>query len=117
MNSIHRVGLTIAAAIAVLTMAGALLVESYVSTQTAAVQTTASQVAATDTPTDAATATPSLEPQTIYIQPVPTPAIVTITQTARPVVVSKPKAPPPVIHVVVSAPPGTGDDDGGSGDN
>jgi hypothetical protein len=116
MNSIHRVGLTIAAAIAILTVAGALLVEGYVSTHTAAAAPTASQVVATDSPTDAATATPSLEPQTIYIQPVPTPAIVTITHAAPPAVVSKPKAPPPVIHVVVTAPPGSGDD-GGSGDN
>lgn len=115
MNSIHRVGLTIAAAIAILTVAGALLVEGYVSTHTAAAAPTASQVVATDSPTDAATETPSLEPQTIYVQPAPTPAIVTIT-TAPPAVVSKPKAPPPVIHVVVTAPPGTGDD-GGSGDD
>ena len=116
MNSIHRVGATIAGAVAILTVAGALLVEGYVSTRTAAAQATASQVAATDAPTDAAAPTPTLDPQIIYIQPVPTPAVVTITQAAPPVVVSKPKAPPPVIHVVVTAPPGT-DDDGGSGDD
>ena len=117
MNSIHRVGATIAGAVAILTVAGALLVEGYVSTRTAAAAPTASQVVATVSPTDAVSATPSLEPQTIYVQPVPTPAIVTITHTAPPVVVSKPKAPPPVIHVVVTAPPGNGDDDGGSGDD
>ena len=115
MNSIHRVGLTIAGVVAILTQAGALLVEGYLSTRTAAAAPTASPVVATDSPTDPATARPSLEPQTIYIQPVPTPAIVTVTKTAPPVVVSKPKAPPPVIHVVVTAPPGSGED--GPGDD
>ena len=113
MNSIHRVGLTIAGVVAILTVAGALLVEGYMSTRTAAAGPTASPVVATDSPTDQATPSASLEPETVYIQPVPTPAIITITKTAAPVV-SKPKAPPPVIHVVVTAPPGSGDD--GSGD-
>ena len=116
MNSIHRVGATIAGAVAILMVAGALLVEGYVSTRTAAAQPTPTQIAATDAPTDAATATPSLEPQTIYIQPGPSPEVVTITQTAPPVIQSKPLAPPPVIHVIVPAPPGTGDD-GGPGDD
>ena len=115
MNSIHRVGLMIAGAVAILTVAGALLIEGFMGTRTAAAGPAASQSVATDSPTDAPTSSTTLDPQTIYIQPFPTPAVVTITQTAPPVVQTKPKAPPPVVHVVVTAPPGSGDD--GPGDN
>jgi hypothetical protein len=114
MNSIHRVGLTIAAAVTILTVAGALLVQAYVSTRTAAAGPTASPVEATESPTDTAAPTPSLDPETVYVQAVPTPAIITIRKTAKPVVQTVPKAPPPVVHVVVTAPPGEGDD--GPGD-
>jgi hypothetical protein len=63
MNSIHRVGATIAGAVAILTVAGALLVEGYMSTRTAAAGPTASQIVATGSPIDATTATRTSSPR------------------------------------------------------
>jgi hypothetical protein len=48
----------------------------------------------------------SLEPQTIYINPMPTPAIIRVVKPAPKV------RKPPVVHIVVTAPPGGGDDGG-----
>jgi hypothetical protein len=122
MNAIHRVGLTIAAVVALLVMAGAFVVQGYTNAQREAAQASAAQP--TDTAAPTATATPelSLEPQTVYVAPVPTPAIIHVVKPAPAVVAPKPAhvqppAPqptPPVIHVVVPGPSG-GDD--GPGDN
>lgn len=90
MNSIHRIGVTIAGLATVATLAGAFVVQGYVAAQQAEAQATAQA-------TVQATASPA--PQVIYVNPVPTP------QTPAPV------QQPPVIHVVV---PGFGDDGGGS---
>jgi hypothetical protein len=121
MNAIHRVGLTIAAVVALLVVAGAFVVQGYANAQKEAAQASAAQ------PTDtqaAPTATPdlSLDPQTVYVAPVPTPAIIHVVKPAPAVVAPKPapaKPPtpqptPPVIHIVVPGPSG-GDD--GPGDN
>jgi hypothetical protein len=106
MSSVHRVGLTIAGLATTVLIAAVFVVQGYVSAQQAAA--TASANAATPTP--APTATPTLEPRTIYIDPVPTPSVISITQTAPPAARQK----PPVVHVVV--PSTGGDDDGGHDD-
>jgi hypothetical protein len=98
MRSIHRVGLTIAGIVAALAVAGAFVVDGYLSAQTAAAQATAAQQAATA----AATLQPTLDPQTIYIQPAATPPV--LTQPSPPVL-----QPIPPFRV-------EGGDDGG-GDN
>lgn len=115
MSSIHRGGLMVSAIVAALTVLGALTLDSYVSAMNAAVPATASPQALTATPTEVTTATPTLEPETIYVMPVPTPAVVTITRAAPPVIVRPgPAATPPVIHIIVPSP--TGGDDGGGDD-
>jgi hypothetical protein len=112
MNSIHRVGVTVAGLATMATMAGAFIVQGYMAAQQAGAQATAQASAAADQTTDPTTdPTESLAPQTIYVNPVPTPQV--IKATAQPV--PAPAQKPPVIHVVVPA-PGGGDDDGGSGD-
>jgi hypothetical protein len=106
MNSIHRVGLTIAGLATTALVAGVFVVQGYISAQQAATTATASAATASPDPT----ATPSLAPQTIYIDPVPTPSVISITQTAPPA----PNRKPPVVHVVV---PSTGGDDDGEHDD
>ena len=100
MNSIHRLGATIAALAAVATVAGGFFIQGYA---------TAQQVAAEATnagPTNAvAGPTASLGPEIVYVNPVPPPQVVNVTQT------QPPGSPPPVIHVVV---PSVGGDDGGA---
>ena len=104
MNSIHRVGVTIAGFATIATVAGAFVVQGYTAAQHAA-QSTA-QAPAAVAPT--ADPTETLGPQTIYVNPVPTPQVIHSTPAPGPA------GRPPVVHVVV---PGFGgDDDGGSGD-
>jgi hypothetical protein len=118
MNSIHRVGLVVAALVAILTIAGALIVQGYTSAQDAA--RASSTQAATQSSGQSATSTASLDPEIIYVAPAPTPAVITVTHTAPPAGNVPPPvnaaATPPVIHVVVTAPPGTDDGSGGGDD-
>ncbi|HEY1168861.1 MAG TPA: hypothetical protein VGE81_07820 [Candidatus Limnocylindrales bacterium] len=108
MSSIHRTGLAIAGAVAALTVTGAMFVEGYGSSQTAAAQ------AAQQVTTDAPAASSSLPPEIVYVNPTPTPGTVTITQTAPPVSgQAGTGVTPPLVHVIVPAPAG-GEDDGGS---
>ncbi|MGD0018420.1 MAG: hypothetical protein ABSD62_04120 [Candidatus Limnocylindrales bacterium] len=106
MNSIHRIGVTIAGFATVATVAGAFVVEGYTAAQKAAATATAPTAA--EDPT--ADPTMDLAPQTIYINPVPTPAVIQVVQTPPP------GQKPPVVHVIVPAPPGGDDDNGGSDD-
>lgn len=111
MNQIHRLGLTIAGVVTGLLVGGAFVVQGYVGAQSAIVGPTVSPA-----PTDSPTSTPTIEPQTIYINPVPTPATVTIVKRAAPPPVQVTPQPTPAptpspIHVVVPGP--TGDDRGG----
>ncbi len=103
MKSIHRIGLTIASLVAVVTVAGAFVVQGYVAAKQAAAQTTATQPAVQASPAAAQS------PEIVYISP-PTPA------TPAPAVAAvQPPAvqPAPVIHVIV---PSRGGDDGGLDD-
>ena len=81
MNSTHRVGVTIATVVTVATVAAAFGIRSYVATEDAAAQAR-EQVLATVPPTVGPTA--SLVPQTIYVNPLPTPQVIHVTQTAPP---------------------------------
>lgn len=103
MNSIHRIGVTIAGLATVGTVAAAFVVQGYVTADQTAHQPVAQ---ASSTATPGATAT--LGPEIVYVNPIPSPAVVHITQTQPPV------AAPPVIHVVV--PTVGGDDSQGSDD-
>ena len=123
MNSIHRVGLTIASLATILVVGGTLVVGGYMSAHTIAATATATPQP-TDAPrytlNDEPTATTTLEPQTVYIETDPTPAVVTISKPARPPVIRTvpqptPQVTPPVVHVVVPRPSG-GDDHGGGDD-
>ena len=105
MNSIHRIGMAIAGMATVATVAGAFIIEGYTSAQHTAAQATA-QASATATADPTPDPTVSLEPQTIYINPMPTPAIIRVVKPAPKV------RKPPVVHIVVTAPPGGGDDGG-----
>jgi hypothetical protein len=108
MNSIHRVGMTIAGIATVATVAGAFVAQGYIESKPAATQTP------TSTPTETATADPTpdptmdLAPQTIYVNPLPTPPVIHVT---KPAPVVRPPKKPPVIHIVVPT-PGGGDDGG-----
>jgi hypothetical protein len=104
MNSIHRIGLTIAGVATAAVISGAFVIQGYVGAQQAQAQATA-QATAADTPG----ATATLPPQTIYVNPVPSPETIHVTQTAPPLT-----GKPPVIHVIV--PSVGGGDDGGSDD-
>ena len=101
MNSIHRVGVTIAGFATVATVAGAFGVRSYVAAKDSAAQATAQTLAVAE-PTVGPTA--SLVPQTIYVNPLPTPPVTRVVQTAPP-------ARRPRIHVGV---PGSRDGEGGA---
>jgi hypothetical protein len=85
MNHIHRIGLAVAAAMASLTVMAAVAIQGSTSAPLPA-QATAAQQAAAETPaaTEAATDPATLSPETIYVQPAPTPAIVKVTRTTPP---------------------------------
>jgi hypothetical protein len=104
MNSIHRLGMTIAAMVALLTIAGAVLIQGLTSGGVA-------QANAPEQPTSDPTATdsPSLDPVVVYINPVPTPQVITVIHTPRPA--RRARATPKIVVV-----PGTGGDGGEGGD-
>jgi hypothetical protein len=118
MNSIHRVGVTIAGLVTLAVVGGAFVVQGYFAAQTAAAQATtlAVQATATDQPTRSATATPTLPPAVVYVMPKATAPVIHIIRRAKPAPTAKPgpTATPPIIHIIVPGP--TGGDDGGSGD-
>ena len=96
MNSIHRLGVTIAGLATVLTVAGAFVAQGYVAAQQASAQATAQATALA-----AASA-----PQIVYINPMPT------APPAPPAPPTPAPQPQQVIHVIV----GGGGDDGGGND-
>jgi hypothetical protein len=100
MNSVHRIGAGIAGLVSVATVAGAFFIQGY---------TTARQSVQASTQSAAVTAAPSptLGPEIVYVNPVPSQQVVNVTQTLPPA------GPPPVVHVVV---PSIGGDDGGADD-
>jgi hypothetical protein len=100
MNSVHRIGAGIATLVSVATVAGALFIQGY-STAQQSVQANSLSAAVTASPS------PTLGPEIIYVNPVPSAQVVNVTQT------QPPAGPPPVIHVVV---PSARGDDGGSDD-
>jgi hypothetical protein len=120
MNSIHRLGLAIAAVAAALTVAGALAVAGRIGAQVATSEATPIPGTAASAPET--TATPTLQPLTIYVRPAATPGIVTITGTAAPGgqtgTQASPQATPQVVRVVVPGRDrgheGSGDGNGGS---
>ena len=104
MNSIHRTGVAIAGLMAMAVMATAVFLQGGGSRDTVA------QAAAADPAAYAPTSDPtSLDTQTIYVNPVPTPKVVTVVHTPPPG--KRAKATQQVIHIVVPGP--TGDDGGG----
>ncbi len=123
MNQIHRIGLGVAVVAAVLTVAGALVVDGYVTAGKDIAQVTTTQQAPTSIPTIEPTAspTPSIDPLTVYVKPAPNPPVTRVTKPA-PVVtlvpvpnVTAPPAPvvtPPTIRVIVPSPTGEGDNGG-----
>jgi hypothetical protein len=96
-NKIHRAGLTIAGLSTAVLVAGAFVAQGYV----AAMQSVPTAVTAT--------ATPTLGPEIVYVNPAPTPAVIAVTQTAPPA------GAPPVIHVIVPSTGGEVENEG-SGD-
>jgi hypothetical protein len=119
MNQIHRIGLGVAGVAAALTVAGALVMDGYVTAGKDLAQVTASQQdpTAITTVEPAASPTPSVGPLTIYVRPAPIPPVTHVTKPA-PVVTLRPVPPvtgtpapavtPPVIHVIVPTPSGEG---------
>jgi hypothetical protein len=137
MNMIHRVGLTISGVVALLVVVGVFVVQGYTSAQADAAQAAAAQAAAQQTavqatPSPTASADATVDPLTIYVEPMPTPPPVKRANVAPPVVVvpkpqpaqpqptppqpTEPQPTPPVIHIVVTASPEPSDNSGG-GDN
>src|SRR5450759_3988897 len=107
MNQIHRIGLGVAGVAAVITVAGALVVDGYVTANQDLARATASQQDPTAITTVEPTAsqTPSIDPLTIYVRPAPIPPT-NVTKPA-PVVTPRPVPPapavtPPVINVILS---------------
>jgi len=118
MNQIHRIGLGVAGVAAVLTVAGALVVDGYVTAGKDIAQAAASQqdptTVLTVEPTDSPT--PSLDPITIYVNPAPSPPATPVTKPAAVVppapvrvapvpVTPEPVAPVPVTPEPVVTPP------------
>jgi hypothetical protein len=128
MNTIHRVGLTIAGVVALLVVGGAFVVQGYTGAKADAARAAAAQAAAAQqTASPTSTTDASLDPVTVYVEPMPTQPAVAIANPAPGGVVSRPDptpAPPtpaqptdpqptpPVIHIIVPSPSGHGDDGG-----
>ena len=112
MNQIHRIGLGVAGVAAVVTVAGALVVDGYVTANQDLARATASQQdpTAITTVEPAASPTPSVDPLTIYVRPAPIPPVTNVTKPV-PVVTPRPVPPapavtPPAIQVIVPTPRG-----------
>jgi hypothetical protein len=103
MGSIHRIGLTIAGLLTAATVGGAFVVQGYASAQEAS-------PAPTEQATAEPTASPTLEPEIVYVNPVPTPKVINVQVTPRPV------RKPPVTQAATPAPTEHEDDHGGSDD-
>jgi hypothetical protein len=123
MNTIHRVGLTIAGVVALLVVGGAFVAQGYAGAQADAARAAASQAtAAQQTASSTSTTDASLDPVTVYVEPMPTQPAVAIANPAPGVVASRPdptpaqptepQPTPPVIHIIVPSPSGHGDDGG-----
>jgi hypothetical protein len=115
MNQIHRIGLGVAGVAAVITVAGALVVDGYVTANQDLARATASQQDPTTVTTVEPTAspTPSVDPLTIYVRPVPIPPVTKVTKLA-PVATPQPVPPalavtPPATQVTVPTPRSEGD--------
>jgi hypothetical protein len=117
MNSIHRIGVTIAGLATVATVGGAFVAQGYMTAQKAAADATAqtsAQTSATSDPTADPTAT--LDPEIIYVNPVPSPAVIHVTKPARPVHTKAPVVPVVVPTLTPTGEPGEPGDNGGSDD-
>ena len=90
MNSVHRVGVAIAGIITLATIAGSLLLQGYLSAESAHLQSPAADVAAV-----------AVSPQIIYVRATRTPA-------------DQPTATPVVRTQIAQGARPVGDDDGGS---
>lgn len=97
MSSIHRIGVTIAGLATAVVVAGVFVAQGYVAAQQATPQETAQAAGR-------AAGGATLAPETVYVNPAPTPPVIRVTQTSPP-------GQPPVVHVIV---PSQGGDDGGS---
>jgi hypothetical protein len=121
MNSIHRIGLVIAGLATAVAVGGAFVVQGYVAAQRAVASAAPPAAAANVVTTPDPTASPSLDPQIVYVAPVPSPVTITVPGPAKPgakTPASTPNVPaatPPIIHVIVPTP--VGEDDGVEGDN
>jgi hypothetical protein len=106
MNSIHRLGITIAGMVALVTIAGAVIIQGLTTGGVA-------QANAPEQPTSDPTAedTASLAPVTVYINPVPTPQVITVIHTPKPA-----RRPPRATTKIVVVPSGGGDDGSEGGD-
>ena len=107
MNSISRLGVTIAGFATVLTVAGAFVVQGYMDAKDPALTPPVLASPVVDATPDP---TISLAPKTVYVNPLPTPQVIQPTRPPAP----PQAAQPPVIHIVV---PGFGGDDGGGSDD
>jgi hypothetical protein len=121
MNAIHRIGLVIAGLATVVAVGGAFVIQGYVAAQQAVASAAPPAAAANVVTTPDPTASPSLDPQIVYVAPVPSPLTITVPGPAKPGkntpnnTPNVPAATPPVIHVIVPTP--VGEDDGVAGDN
>ncbi len=105
-NSIHRVGLGIAALTVVTVVGGALVADGYLgaSSQAAVGATSATVQESLPAPTSAAQPD---SPEVVYVRPAPPPKVIHVTKPA-------PAAPPRVVHVTVPG-SGAGDDSESAG--
>jgi hypothetical protein len=121
MNSIHRFGLFIAGLATAVAVGGAFVVQGYVAAQQAVASAAPPAAAANVVATPDPAASPSLDPQIVYVAPVPSPRTITVPAPVKPGTNTSgntsggPAATPPVIHVIVPTP--VGEDDGVAGDN
>ena len=92
MNQVHRLGLGIAGIAAVITVAGALVVDGYVTASKDVAQATVTQQDPATAPAIDATdsATPNLDPLTIYVKPALVTPVPAITRVTKPAPVARP---------------------------
>ena len=117
MNQVHRIGLGVAGVAAILTVAGALVVDGYVTAHQDVAQATASQDPTAVASLEPTASPASSEPLTIYVKPLPTQPVTHVTKPATVTPVRRVTAPPmtlppqpvvtpPTIRVIVPSPTG-----------
>jgi len=96
-NGIHRIAFAVAGLATITGVGGVFAAQGYLEAQAQAQAAESARASALAAAEIAAWTPPPLTPEIVYVEPVPTPQIINVVQTAEP------SAAPPIVRVTVPA--------------